>query len=138
MNFSLPCKPNTAASRRYTRRFIPTMAAYVVLILVITYFFKHHHPTGLLAYCLAVLPALPLIATIFITGLYLTEEQDEFQRTILIQSMLWGIGATLAVTTVWGFLEHLANVPALDITLIYPAFWFFVGVANPIISRRYR
>jgi hypothetical protein len=87
---------------------------------------------------LAVLPALPLIASIVVWGLYLLEEQDEFQRNVLIQSMLWGIALTLGVLTAWGFLELFVPVPHFQLYLAYPLFAFFVGVSTPLLKRRYR
>jgi len=132
------CMPSNAAARRYRARFTPAMCLYVCFILGSAWIFKHHHPSGVLAYTLAVLPSLPLVGTIVIVGLYLVEEQDEFQRTVLVQSMLWGIGVTLAVTTVWGFLEMLAGVPHFQPWIAYPLFWFCVGIATPILKWRYR
>jgi len=73
-----------------------------------------------------------------VVGLYLAEEKDEFQRTVLIQSMLWGMGATLAVTSVWGFLENFVQVAHFDLYLVFPLFCFFVGVFTPLVKARYR
>jgi len=70
--------------------------------------------------------------------MYLAEEKDEFQRTVLVQSMLWGIGATLAVTSVWGLLENFVSVPHLDLFLVYPLFWAIVGMSAPVLKARYR
>ena len=134
----MTCAPHNAASRRYTYRFLPAMISYAIFFLISTWIFKHHHPAGALAYGLALLPALPLIATMVAAGLYLIEEQDEFQRNMLIQSMLWGIGATLAVTTTWGFLEQFTGVPHFDAYLAYPLFWLCVGIATPLLKLRYR
>ena len=47
----------------------------------------------------------------------LREEGDEFVRNILVESMLWGVGLTLSIMTVWGFLEIYAEAPKL------PSFW---------------
>jgi hypothetical protein len=85
-----------------------------------------------------VLPALPLIGALVGTGAYLTEEKDEFQRNLLIQSLLGGIGATLAATTVWGYLEDFTHVPHLDLILVYPAFWLFVAFSIPVVKLRYQ
>lgn len=134
----MTCLPNNPAARRYTRRFFASMAFYVVALVFAVWYFKHFHPAGVMAYTLAVLPAIPLIAVIAIVGLYLAEEQDEFQRTVLIQSMLWSIGATLATTTVWGFLESFLDVLHFQPYLAFPLFWFFVGVVTPILKRSYR
>ena len=134
----MTCSPKNAAHRRYLVRFFSSMGLYVVFVLLAVWMFKHLHPTGAIAYGLAVLPALPLIASIVVWGLYLLEEQDEFQRNVLIQSMLWGIALTLGVLTVWGFLELFVLVPHFQLYLAYPLFAFFVGVSAPLLKRRYR
>ena len=132
------CMPMTKAGRRYTYRLAPTMALYLVLIFVSQWSFHHLHPTGLVVYVLAVLPALPLIGSLAIVGLYIAEESDEFERSILVQSMLWGFGGALSVTTIWGFLEDFANAPHLPIFYVYAFFWIFMGIAQPLIRMRYR
>jgi hypothetical protein len=134
----MTCTPHNAASRRYAYRFLPATLVYAIFLIISTWIFKHYHPAGALAYGLALLPALPLIATMVAVGLYLAEETDEFQRNILIQSMLWGIGATLTVTTTWGFLEKFTGIPQFDPYLAYPLFWLCVGIATPLLKLRYR
>ncbi len=126
------------AIRNYNRRFFISMGAYLVLLFGVVWLFKHQHPAGLLAYVLALLPAMPLVAVIVVVGLYLAEEKDEFQRNLLVLEMLWALGATLAVTTVWGFLEDFTDTPHLQPYLIFPMFWFFVGVLTPLLKRRYQ
>jgi hypothetical protein len=130
--------PKNAAQRRYTQRFLPTMVLYVIALFAITWVFAHHHPTGIVVYVLAILPALPLIGTLAVVGLYLAEEPDEFERSILIQSMLWGIGATLALSTVWGFLENFTGVHHLPTFYVFVLFWVVVGISQPFIRMRYR
>jgi xanthosine utilization system XapX-like protein len=134
----MTCKTNNPAVRQFLYRFVATMLVYAGCIVVAVWSFVHQHPTGVLAYLLAVLPALPIIAMLALFGLYLREEKDEFQRTVLIESMLWSIGATLAVTTVWGFLENFVQVPHLDLYLVFPLFCFFVGISRPLLKMRYR
>jgi xanthosine utilization system XapX-like protein len=138
MTVNLSCMPTNAASKRYLHRFIPTMAAYVILLCAVVWAFKHYHLTGIIAYLLAVLPALPIIAMIGVIGLYLAEEKDEFQRELLTQSLIWAMGATLCVTTAWGFIENFTAAPHLPLYLVFPLFWFFVGTVSPIIRLRYR
>jgi hypothetical protein len=130
--------PRNPAVRRYIWRFTSVMLHYVVFLSFAVWEFKHRHPTGGLAYLLAMLPSLPIIGGLAVVGLYLAEEKDEFQRTVLIQSLLWGIGATLTVTTVWGFLENFAQVQHFDLYLVFPLFWFFVGIFTPVMKARYR
>ena len=132
------CIPKSKAELRYLYRLAPTMLVYVICLFIVQRIFHHHHPTGLVAYLLAVLPALPLVGSLVIVGLYIAEESDEFQRSILIQSMLWGLGGALSVGTIWGFLEDFANAPHISTFYVYVVFWFFMGLSQPFVRMRYR
>jgi hypothetical protein len=132
------CIPNSKAGRRYVYRLAPTMLTYVLFLFIAQSTFHHHHPTGLLAYFLAVLPALPLIGSLVVVGLYVSEESDEFERSILVQSMIWGLGGALSVGTVWGFLEDFTNAPHISIFYVYVFFWISMGISQPFIRHKYR
>jgi hypothetical protein len=110
----------------------------IVLAVVAAAAFRLWHLKGLAAYPVAVLPALPILWVLIETGRFLAEEKDEFQRNLLVQCLLAGIGGTLAVTTVWGYMEDFARAPRLDLIWVYPIFWLFVGIAMPMVYRRYR
>ena len=129
---------NNPAARRYVRRVAFTMFLYVLFLVVSVVAFTHHRPTGLLAYVLAVLPALPILGMMVVFGLYLREEKDELQRAIGVEALVWSTGATLSLTTVWGFLENFVHVPHLQLMWIYPIFWGFFGISMPMINARYR
>ena len=42
------------------------------------------------------------------------------------------------VTTIWGFLELFVPVTHLQLYLIFPLFWFLVGVSGWLLRMRYR
>jgi uncharacterized YccA/Bax inhibitor family protein len=132
------CTTNNPAARRYCRRFLFTMLLYTLFLVLAVWAFVHFRPTGPLAWLLAVLPALAIIGQLVVFGIYLAEEKDEFQRTIAVQSMLWGIGATLSVTVVWGFLENFVHVRHLDLILIYPLYCFLSGISFGLLQLRYK
>jgi hypothetical protein len=131
-------KLKNPAIRRYLVRFLITMSFYVIFLVTAVEAFHRYHPTGALAYVLAILPALPVIGVIVIVGLYLREEKDEFQRAVLVESMMWGIGATLSVTTAWGFLENFVPVPHFDLFMVFPLFWGVVGFAKGLLKVKYQ
>jgi hypothetical protein len=137
-NLVMQCLPYTKAGRRYTARLAVTMLFYLVFLYLAVWTFRHLHPTGFITYLLAVLPALPLVASLAVVGLYIAEETDEFERSILVQSMLWGLGGTLSVATIWGFLSDFANAPRLSTFYVYIFFWIFMGISQPFIRRRYQ
>jgi hypothetical protein len=81
---------------------------------------------------------LPLIGALAIVGLYIAEESDEFERSIIVQSMLWGLGAALSISTIWGSLEDFANAPHISTFYVFLFFWIFMGLSQPFIRLRYR
>jgi hypothetical protein len=114
------------------------MTLYLVFLVPDVWIFRHYHPAAGLTWLLAILPALPIIGVLAATGLYLAEVKDEFRRAIMVQSMLWSIGATLAVTTVWGFLESFAQVRHIEWIWVFPVFCFFVPISSALVRWKYR
>ena len=131
-------KKMSPAGKRYLARFTPAMTAYVGVLFASIWWIKHRDPQGPLLWVLALAPALPIIAVIAIMGLYVVEETDEFQRSILVQAMLWGIGVTLAGCTAWGFLENVELVPHLPLYMVFPIFCLAMGLAQPLVRWRYQ
>lgn len=128
----------TPAARNYLRRFGLAMTTYVVVLMGSLWFIETRSPKGPLLWLLGVAPAIPLIGVIAAMGLYLMEETDEFLRTVLVQSLLWGIGITMAFGTAWGFLENVEAVPHFPLYLIFPVFCGAFGLAQPFVRRRYQ
>lgn len=131
-------KSSNLAQRRYVSRMLVS-AAFSIVFSIGAKLAIHfgHLPRGA-AYLVALLPAFPIIGALVVTGLYLAEENDEFQRHILIESVLGGMGITLAGTTVWGYLESMVSAPHLDSIWIYPIFWIATCVCTPFVWMRYR
>jgi hypothetical protein len=132
------CSTNNPAQKRFFNRFAVAMLLYAAVLVPIVIVFVHYRPTGPLAYGLAVLPALPILGMLLVIGLYLAEEKDEFIRNMQIQALIGGMGGTLALVSVWGFLENFAQVPRLQLFLVYPIFWGFVGLSTLFVWLRNR
>lgn len=113
-------KSSTAAGRRYVKRFVPTMLAYVVALFASVWALKHYHPDGLALVALSILPALPIIAIVVVMGLYLLEEQDEYLRARIVTAMLGGLALMLSITSAWGFMEEAGVLPHM------PAYFAFI------------
>lgn len=123
--------------RRFMSRFWPLMAAYVILLLTVDQVIQT--PTASLsAYVFAGLPALPLVGIIIFLALYLFEETDEFLKARMVEALLWGLGAILIISTVWGFLETLAGAPRLALHWLFPIFCVAMGLADLLGRWRYR
>jgi hypothetical protein len=126
----MSCILTNQAQRRYLWRFFTTMALYILAFALVDRYFHHSHPTGALAIALATLPALPILASIAVAGLYIAEEQDEFIRMLFVRSILMGIGATLAITTVVGFLQVFEIIHPFPIYQVFAIFWVMTGLAQ--------
>lgn len=123
----MPMTPQRA-KRRYFVGFSIAMSLYVIFVFGVSLSIRRLGIEGPALYALAVLPSLPLIYSIFVMGRYLME-MDEYQRAMQTRRMIAGIGATLAVCSVWGFLEIFAKAPRLDLYLVYPMFCMFWGLS---------
>jgi hypothetical protein len=123
---------------RYWKRYYSAISGYVVALFSVTWIFKHHHLTGAAAFLLALLPALPIVGVVIIVGLYMREETDEVEMAVLTQSMVWGIGLTLSLATLWGFLEAFGQVRHVNSYWSFPILCVFTGIASCVIRLRYR
>ena len=134
----MQCFPKSAAGRAYTRRLIITMAFYMLFLTIAVHRLKQPAPSHATAIFLSLLPAIPIVGVIVIVGLYLRDENDEFQRALLTESLLWGMGGTLAVTSAWGFLENFHQARHFPAFYTFILFWLFVALAGFVQRLRYR
>ena len=88
--------------------------AYAALLLVAAWVVKHKAPTGALLYTLSVLPAVPLAGVVLRMAKYLSEETDEYQRAMTVQSLLIGTAALVISLLVNDFLRAFAKADALE------------------------
>ena len=128
----------TPAFRRYQHRVIGASLVYAGALLGSVWLFKHHPPEGVVRYLVAVAPALPLVGIIAAMGFFLKEEDDEFQRALMVEQMLWSMGATLSIATVWGFLESFGVAPHVDAYYVAVLWFAAMGAARALVWWRYR
>lgn len=124
--------------KRYRRRLAVAMVAYFVLLVGSLMLLRDGQVTGPLLWAVAAAPALPILGVLVAMGLYLKEEPDEFERMIHVEAMLWGLGAVLGVSTVWGFLANADVVPKPPLFLVFPLYCLAWGFSQPLIRRRYQ
>lgn len=125
-----------ASRRRYTRRIWPTWVIYVAVLLASKWLLETVELTQPVEYLVAVAPALPLVAVIFFVGQLMYGKEDEFQRALWAESMLWGTAITLVATTIWGFLE-LAGAPPIRLYWVFPLFTAATLCCVPFLARKY-
>ena len=128
------------AMRRYVRRLAVCMTVYVALIFAVGWLFRHAPPTGPLAYAVAVLPALPILATFWTIFRLLEEEPDEYIRHMLVRQSLFATAFCLSIMTVWEFLQNYEVLPPGNGGFGAAFFWFvglgIGGMVNALAMRR--
>jgi hypothetical protein len=124
----------TSAWKRYNWRVIWLSLLYAAFLLPAVYGFKHHLILGAGAWLVAILPAIPIIGIFAAMGRYLVEEQDEYVRMLMVRQMLWAMGFTLSVATIWGFLDNFGLVSHVDGYWIVVV-WYFGQSIGAIVNK---
>ena len=70
----------------------------------------------------ALAPAAPLLFVLWAMMRALEEQTDDYQRARMRSSFGWATAFTLAVCTVWGFLETFRLVPHVPMWVVFPLF----------------
>lgn len=133
-----PRQPLRPAMMRYRWRMAAAMMTYCVVLLGSIALLKNGAPSGPWLWVVAAAPAGPILWVLAVMGVYLREEDDELERAIHVEAMLWGLGVVLGVSTVWGFLSNAEVVPAPPLFLTFPLFCAAWGFSQAVIRRRYR
>lgn len=113
------------AARRYTVRLAVLMTVYVALLLFAKLMFKHGMAQGIVAYIVALLPALPILGVFWAVMRLIVEEKDEFVRLLHVRQSLVATGFCLTVMTGWEWLQNFDLVPQGNGGFGAAFFWFF-------------
>lgn len=118
-------------NKKYLIRAALFMGAYVAINLAaITGAFDDMKPRGTWGFSLAV--AAPVIGHIW-SYLVWMRDSDEFVRALTAKRFIVATGVTLAVTSIWGFMELYAKAPHVSAAMVYPLLWASFGVVSPFI-----
>ena len=114
------------AHRRYVFRVFVSMACYMLTLFLAIRLVRDGGMTGPAAWMLAVLPGLSVAGVFWAVGRLLVEEQDEYQRMLLVRQVLVATGFTLTIVTIYGFLENFGLVHHID--AFYVSILWFMGL----------
>jgi hypothetical protein len=101
----------SAAVLRYNRRIGIITIVYVAAIVAAVWIAKTYAPAGPLAWLIALVPAVPVLAMVWAMMRLIVEETDEYLRSKVVEQQMIATGFMLAVVTVYGFLESFELVP---------------------------
>ncbi len=127
------------ANKRFRRQCQIAVGLSLILYIACSQASLHLHntPLGLM---LAGVAGASFFTELVSVGLLITRLRDEFQRTLLTRSFIWGTLVTMAFTTIWGSIELRARgvVPHLDIIWIPMILICVTAGAKLLIFRQYR
>lgn len=134
----LPGAEMRPAMRRYSDRLALNMIGYFIVFIGASEAYRRGWAAGPFGYVLALLPALPILRIFLLYARYFREETDEFQKAVVMTSLIWSGAATLCEATVWGFLETFGKAPHVWMWAAPVAFFAQLGITGPLAGRRYR
>jgi uncharacterized membrane protein len=123
-----------APTRRYLTRLLIAMGIYVASLFAAKYLIKYHLVEGWAVWPLAILPGLSVVGAFYAVGMLIIEQKDEFIRMLLVRQTLVATAFSLAIATVWGFLENFGLVVHVD--AFYWAILWFMGLGVGSIVNR--
>lgn len=124
------CNSKSPAAKRYQKTVLVEMFAYMLILFGTDTYVHRHHPLGVMLYILAALPCVPIIGVLVAVGVYLRDEHDEYQRDLMVKSMLWGTAGVLALTTFSSFLRSFGWSGSLPPFTEFVCFWLLVAAAK--------
>lgn len=123
------------ALRRYNRRVLGVMAAYMVAMIGSGELHGELPPGSPWLWLLAAAPLLPLMGMIWTMVRYYREEEDEYLRHRATLAALTGLVLVLVVGTAWGFLEMFGLVPHVWSWWVFPVWSIGMGLARCLPER---
>ena len=135
MNCNPFSRNNSPAVRRYTAGVALTMSGYMLAVLGTSIFVHHHHPHGITVYLLSALPSLCIFAMLAVVVIYLRDEKDEYQRMLVVRSLLSATFVVLAIGAYDDFLRSFGDLAALPPFSQWVAFWATFGIAQAVQAR---
>jgi putative oxidoreductase len=107
------------------------MGAYVAVnVAAITGAFGNMKSPGTWVFSLVV--AAPVIGHIW-AFLARMRDSDEFVRGLMAKRFIVATGITLAITSIWGFMELYAKATHISAAMVYPLLWASFAVVTPFI-----
>lgn len=121
--------------KNYTKRLILFMAVYMLVLFGGMTYARQSDPSQIELIILALMTALPICGVFWAIFRLLVECDDEYQRLLFVKQVLLATGITLAIVTVWQFL-NVYDVVATGPQWVGVIWFGMLGIAAPIVRWR--
>ncbi|MEZ4517250.1 MAG: hypothetical protein R3C44_10555 [Chloroflexota bacterium] len=121
----------------YQRQFALGMVGYVIVILAVAFLLNRGFiQSPFLTVVVALTPIIPFFyAMVGMIGN--ARSKDELQRRIYMESALFAVLLTGALTFSYGLLENFDLAPTISMIYVAPLMILLWGIANIVLGRRY-
>ena len=96
--------------QRRSMRMIGAMLGCSVSLGVIFQTIERNHFSSATYLGIAALAALPIVGTMIVIARYLGRETDEYLRSLVVNSILWGFGAVMVADTFLGYVLQFHSI----------------------------
>lgn len=96
------------------------------------------HPSMTVVGLMALASVLPILVAVWVAGRYLMLEPDEFIRSLVTRSLLWGFAGTMAGMAIMNVWMNLYPQPFPLTILSADLFFITSAVAFRLMQRSYR
>jgi hypothetical protein len=123
--------------KRILRRRAQVLGTSFFLVYLVSSQLALHFHDSAFGTALAVLSGISFFAELVVIGILVVRLRDEFQRILLAQSFLWATLITMALVTVWGFVELHSHGTAPHVPfLAIPVFLILATTAAKLLIFR--
>lgn len=123
-----------AAQRRYVWRVGVAMTAFLATLFLADYWVDDRGLIGVPAAMLALLPGICAASVFWAIGRFFLDQEDEYQRMLLVRQLVIAGGISMSAMTIWGYLADFGIAAAPG--GFYPLSIFFVGLGIGAIVNR--
>lgn len=128
----------TLAKKHLMKRGAVVMVGYFVSFIGAALLVDRIHPEGAALWLMAALPVLPILVVMYLMGLYLREETDEYHRDLVVRCLLWGAAGAVATSMFAGFLRLFGwkgQLPPFCDFFVFALFMMVAKVTYKVANR---
>jgi hypothetical protein len=112
----------TPAQRAHVRRILWLLLAYAIVLPPMIWLRATHQVSSTLLLAMAIGASLPVLGIFASWGRYVSDERDEYHRSLTLGRIAVATNVTMGAAVVWGFLQAFGVMPLIE-TYWVPFVW---------------
>jgi hypothetical protein len=115
----------TPAQRAHIRRILWLLLAYAIILPPLVWLRATTAVSGSIPLLMAIAASLPVLGIFASWGRYVSDERDEYHRSLTLGRIAIATNATMGAAVVWGFLQAFGVMPLIE-TYWVPFVWVLI------------